>query len=76
MSRARDSYQVTEWMHPRESIPTNMGPMEAELWCHQEVVRFKDKWSEAWLQVNNEGMIAVFADDDGYRRVSNDDPKE
>lgn len=65
-------YQVTEWGAPRSRV----NDTDYEIWLQIEVDRFREKWTEAWVQVNSAtGEVALFTWSGTQKPVDGDDPK-
>ena len=77
MTTTERHYQVTEWGHPREEILTINGPVSYELWLMHEVNRWKEKWTNAWIATNAEGLVALitYATPNLPKPTVGDDPK-
>lgn len=69
-------YRVTEWLDPNSRVPTAHGDMRADYWLQSEVDRFKEKWTEAWVQVNQAAAIALHTWTGTQLPVTGEDPKE
>ncbi len=54
-------YQVTEWCHPDEKIRTSWGTIYCREWLQLEALRWKQKWRQAWVEANSEGLVALFS---------------
>jgi hypothetical protein len=52
-------YQVTIWGHPNERIAYHRGTVSYVHWLHLEATRWKDKWREAWIEEDKEGLVAL-----------------
>ncbi len=52
-------YYVTIWGHPKERILTTKGAMTYEQWLGLECTRWQDKWREAWVVENSEGLVCM-----------------
>lgn len=56
-----DAYRVTEWTHPNDPIDTQWGKLTHIQWLHLEVARWKEKWREAWVAENPEGLVCLMS---------------
>jgi hypothetical protein len=56
-----DKYQVTDWYTPCTVMTTQWGEITFDKWTICEVERWLDRPREAWVEVNNEGCLAIFA---------------
>lgn len=59
-SSAKAVYRVTEWLDPLSRVSTCGGDMRADYWLQFEVERWKNKWDEAWVQMDPQGNIALY----------------
>lgn len=75
-SSAKAIYRVTEWLDPNSRVLTAMGDMRADYWLQFEVERWKNKWDEAWVQMDPLGNVALFAWAGSELPVTGEDPKE
>lgn len=53
-------YRVTDWLDPHTCIETAHCVMRTDVWLQTEVDRFKEKWDEAWVQVDPRGYLALY----------------
>ena len=54
-------YQVTDWYVPDTVMLTQWGELTLDKWMICEVERWADRPREAWVEVNSEGCLAMFA---------------
>ena len=66
-----DTYQVTEWGHPYETVETALyGPITYKRWLELESVRWMTvNLRDSWLRENKEGLVALFSWRKYYREV-------
>lgn len=58
--RHPDAYQVTEPAPPNEPIRTALwGTIPYSQWLHLECLRWKEKWREAWVEEDKEGLVCL-----------------
>lgn len=72
-SKDASSYRITEWAAPRSRVSGR----DYEMYLAIEAERLKDKWVEAWVQVDSKtGHIALFTWAGFQKPVEGEDPKE
>ena len=60
-SQTDESYQVTEWTHPDDPINSQWGTITHLQWLNLEGMRWREKWREAWVAENNEGLVCLMS---------------
>ena len=68
-------YRVTEWAYPNSTITLARVTVKYDEYLGLEVLRFKDKWTEAWVQVADDGRVALFRWNTDILPVEGEDEK-